>query len=108
MSVGKGQSWNEKGGKGGKDGGKNPWQRGSGKKGSKGQEKGGKGDSREMLDVWQDRTHCSVVKERREATKMCTPSVKTTVKTSKNQLTTKKICKHVVCWKKVNMSSGKR
>ena len=40
--------------------------KGSGKKGSKGQEKGGKGDSREMLDVWQDRTHCSMVQERRQ------------------------------------------
>ena len=32
-SCGKGQSWNEKGGQGGNDGGKNPWQKGSGKKG---------------------------------------------------------------------------
>ena len=39
----KGQNWNEKGGKGGKDGGKNSWQKGSGKKGGKGQETGGKG-----------------------------------------------------------------
>ena len=30
----------------GKDGGKNPWEKGSGKKGSKGQEKGGKGETR--------------------------------------------------------------
>ena len=44
--FGKGQHWNEKGGKGGKDGGKNSWQKGSGKKGEKGQEKGGKGDFR--------------------------------------------------------------
>ena len=44
--FGKGQNWNEKGGKGGKDGGKTSWQKGSGKKGGKGQEKGGKGDSR--------------------------------------------------------------
>ena len=29
----KGQNWNEKGGKGGKNGGKNSWQKGSGKKG---------------------------------------------------------------------------
>ena len=42
----KGQNWNEKGGKGGKDGGKNSWQKGSGKKGGKGQEKGGKGECR--------------------------------------------------------------
>ena len=38
---------------------------------------------------------------RTEATNICTPSMTTTVKTSKNQLTTKKICKHGVCWKKV-------
>ena len=44
--FGKGHNWNEKGGKGGKDGGKNPWQKGSGKKGGKGQEKGGKGETR--------------------------------------------------------------
>ena len=44
--FGKVRNWSEKGGKGGKDGGKNPWQKGSGKKGRKGQEKGGKGDSR--------------------------------------------------------------
>ena len=44
--FGEGQNWNEKGGKGGKDGGKNPWQKGSGKKGGNGQEKGGKGETR--------------------------------------------------------------
>ena len=42
----KGQNWNEKGGKGGKDGGKNSWQKGSGKKGGEGQEKGGKEETR--------------------------------------------------------------
>ena len=41
--FGKGQNWNAKGGKGGKGGGKNLWQRGNGKKGGKGQEEGGKG-----------------------------------------------------------------
>ena len=49
--FGKGENWNEKGGTGGKDGGKNSWQKGSGKKGGKGQEKGGKGDSQNVLDV---------------------------------------------------------
>ena len=44
--FGKGQNWNEKGGKSGKDGGKNSWQKGSGKEGGKGQEKGGKGENR--------------------------------------------------------------
>ena len=36
----------EKGSKGGKDGGKNSWQKGSGNKGGTGKEKGGKGESR--------------------------------------------------------------
>ena len=45
-SFGKGQHWNEKGGKGCKDGGKSSWQKGSGKKGGKGQEKSGKGENR--------------------------------------------------------------
>ena len=45
-SFGKGQHWNEKGGKGGKDGGKSSWQKGSGKKGGKGQEKSGKGENK--------------------------------------------------------------
>ena len=44
--FGKGQSWNEKGNKGGKGGGKSSWQKGSVKKGGKGQEKGGKGEKR--------------------------------------------------------------
>ena len=44
--LGKGQSWNEKGNKGGKGGGKNSWQKGTGKKGGKGQEKGGKGETK--------------------------------------------------------------
>ena len=47
--LGKCQNWSEKGyqgGKGGKDVGKNPWQRCSGKKGSKVQEKGVKGETR--------------------------------------------------------------
>ena len=41
--FGKGQGWNEKVSKGG---GKNSWQKGSGRKGGKGQEKGGKGETR--------------------------------------------------------------
>ena len=44
--FGQGQNWNENGCKGGKDGGKNSWQKSSGKKGRKGQEMGGRGDSR--------------------------------------------------------------
>ena len=50
--FGKGQSWNEKGNKGGKGGGKSSWQKGTGKKGGKGQEKGGKGETRTCWDVW--------------------------------------------------------
>ena len=44
----------------------------------------------------------------RVATTICTPLIKTTLKTPKNQLTTKKILKHGVCWKKVNMTNSKR
>ena len=62
--FGKGQNWNEKGGKGGKDGGKNSWQKGGGKKGGKGQEKGGRNQN--VLDVRQDRTHRSLMQERRK------------------------------------------
>ena len=40
------RAWNEKGSKGSKGGGKNSWQKGSGKKGGKGQENGGKGETR--------------------------------------------------------------
>ena len=57
---------NGKGGKGGKDGGKNSWQKGSGRKGGKGQEKGGKGDAKNVLDLSQDRTPCSLLQERRK------------------------------------------
>ena len=39
-------------GKGRKGGGKNSWQKGSGKKEAKGQEKGGKGDSRTCIAAW--------------------------------------------------------
>ena len=42
------------------------------------------------------------------ATNMCTPLMKMTVKTLKNKLTTKKICKHCACWRKARTNSGKR
>ena len=45
MELWQRSNWNEEGGKGGKDGGKNSWHKGSGKKGGKGQEKGGKGET---------------------------------------------------------------
>ena len=60
--FGKGQNWNEKGGKGGKDGGKNSWQKGSGKKGRERWQ----GRQQNVLDVRQDRTHCSLVQKRRK------------------------------------------
>ena len=58
----KGQNWNENGGTGGKDGGKNSWQKGSGKKRRKRAREGWQ----RMLDVRQDRTHCSLVLKRRK------------------------------------------
>ena len=45
---------------------------------------------------------------RKEATDICSLLLKMTVKTSKNQLATKNICKHGVCWKRVKMSSISR
>ena len=61
--FGKGQSCNDKGGKGG---GKNSWQKGSGKKGGKGQEKGGKGETRTCWTCGKTGTHCSLVQERKQ------------------------------------------
>ena len=105
--FGKGQSWNEKGGKGDKDGGKNSCQKGSGKTRNKGQEKGGKGEKPEHVGrvARQDTLQPGA---RKEATNICTPSMKMTEKTSKNQMTTKLFCKHGICWKRVRMSSGKK
>ena len=105
--LGKGQNWNEKGGKGGKDGGKNSWQKGSGNKGGKRARKG-----------WQRRFQKHVGRAARQdtlqlgvekvATNICTPLMNATVKTLKNKLTTKKICKHCACWRKARTNSVKR
>ena len=65
-SFGKGQSWNEKGSKGSKSVGKNSWQKGSGKKGGKGHGERWQRRNEDMLDVRQDRTHCSLVQERKQ------------------------------------------
>ena len=78
-SFGKAQSWNEKGGKGDKDGGKNSWQKGSGKKGSKGQEKGDKEGTR---TCWTCGKTGHVAAWCKKAT-ICTPSMKMAVTTSK-------------------------
>ena len=56
------RKWNEKGGKGGKDGGRNSWQKGSGKKGGK---RKVAREKPERVGRAQDRTHCSLVQERR-------------------------------------------
>ena len=61
----------EKGGKGGKGGGKNPWQEGSGKKGGKGREKVGKEKSeRVRRAARQDTLQLGAGKEE---TKTCIP-----------------------------------
>ena len=52
-------------GKGGKDGGKGPWQKGSGKKGGKGQEKGGKG---ETITCWECGKAGNVTREEEKGT----------------------------------------
>ena len=110
--FGKGQSWSEKGGKGGiggkggKDGGKNPGRKAVARKEAKGKKKVAREKPERIGRVTrQDTLQHGAGKV---PTTFCTPSMKTTVKTSKNQLTTKKICKHGVCWKKVKMSSLKR
>ena len=80
-----------------------PWQKDSG-------EKGQRRVARERPEhvgrvARQDTSQHGAGKEERT---ICTPSMETTVKTSNSQLTTKKICKHGVCWKKVKVISGKR
>ena len=53
--------------KGGKDGGKNPWQKGQWQeRKQRAREKVARETAGSMLDVWQDRTHCSMVQERRQ------------------------------------------
>ena len=54
--FGKGHNWNEKGGKGGKDAGKNPRKQRAGER--------WQGRNQNVLDVRQDRTHCSLVQEK--------------------------------------------
>ena len=44
----------------------------------------------------------------REATTICTPLMKMTVKTLKKHLTMMKGCKRGFCWKKLDVCSGKR
>ena len=103
-AFGKGQNWSEKGCKGGKDGGKDSWQKGSGKKGGKGQEKGGKGKTR---TCWTCGKTLQLGAGKVE-TKTCTPKTKMTVGTSWSHLKEKRICKHGVYWKRAKMSSGRR
>ena len=62
--FGQGQSWNGKGyhgGKGGKDGGKNSWQKGSGKKKQQGTRKRWQERNQSLLDMWKNRAHSSMV-----------------------------------------------
>ena len=66
--FGKGQNWNEEGGKGGKDGGKNSWQKGSGRERRQRARERWQGRIQNVLDVWQDRANCSLVQERGKQT----------------------------------------
>ena len=60
--FGKGQNWNEKGGKGGKDvKAERQWQ----ERRQRARERR-QGRHQNVLDVRQDRTHCSLVQERRK------------------------------------------
>ena len=96
--------WNgnrHNGGRGGRDGGKNSWQKGNGKKGGTGQEQGGKGDTRACWTCGKhDTLQLGVAKV---ATEICVP-LKRRTKLSKS----KKICKHGVCLKHAKMSSGRQ
>ena len=92
-----------KGGKGEKDGGKNSWQKGSGKKVGKGQEKGGKGDSR---TCWTCGETGHIAARCRKGGKH--KFLKTTVRTLKSRPKTKRICKHGACWRKARTNSDKR
>ena len=63
---GNGQKWNEKGDKGGKDGGKNSWAEGQRQERRQRARERWQGRIQNLLDVWQGRTHCSLVQERRK------------------------------------------
>ena len=93
--FGKGQNWNEKGGKGGKNGGKNSWQKGSGKKEAKGKRRVAKENpERDGRAARPDTLQLGAGKEE---TKTCTPLTKSTVRTLKNRPKMRKTCKHGAC-----------
>ena len=79
------QSGNGKGyhgGKGGKDGGKNSWQKGSGKKNSREHEKRWQEKNQILLDMWKNRAHMQHG-VRMWITKICMPWMKRTVNMQK-------------------------
>ena len=104
--FGKGQNWSEKGGKGGKDGGKNSWQKGSGKKEER--------VKRRVATEIPERVGRAVrqgtlqLGAEKEETQIKTPLMKMTVRTSKNRPKMRRVCKRGACWKKARMSSGKK
>ena len=94
------------GGRGGKDGGKNSWQKGNGKEGGTGQEKGGKGETRACWTCGtQDTLQLGVEKV---ATEFCMPLKRRTVSIVKKLSISKKICMHGVGWKRARLSSGRQ
>ena len=94
------------GGRGGRDGGKNSWQKGNGKKGGTGQEKGVKGETRACWTCGkQDTLQLGVEKV---ATEICMPLKRRTVSMLKKLSISKKSCKHGVCWKHAKMSSSRQ
>ena len=110
-SFGKGQHWNEKGGKGGKDGGKRlmaerQWAR----KEAKDKRRVAKMKTgRAVRMARQDILPLGAGKEERRT---CTPWTKVNARTPKNtqsvRLKVKKICRHGACWKRAKVSSGKK
>ena len=77
--FGKGQNWNEKGGK------ESP-------------ERVGRVARQDTLQLGAGM----------EEIRICTPQMKTTARTLKNPPKMRRICKNGACWKKVNMNSGSR
>ena len=78
--FGKGQNWSEKRGKGGKDGGKGTWQKGSGE--------------RPELVGRVAKLGTSQLGAGKEERRICMPWTKMTVEATRNQLQVRKICRH--------------
>ena len=102
----KGQNWNEKGGKGGRDGGKIPGRKAAVRKDAKGKRKAAREKPERVGRA--ERQDTSQPGAGKEETRTCTPWTKMTVRTPKNQLKMKRICRHDANWKRAKMSSRRK